>query len=102
MGTDSWNDGELKNISKSGLLFAGSSSLPPGTLIEVELKMPPEICGSIGRQVLCIAHVTRTGTGETAGLCAAKIFDYVFLDHRVMRKACHASPSKDGKSAAQQ
>ena len=86
IGTNSWNDGELRNLSKSGLLFAGSCSLPQGTRIEVDLEMPSEICGSIGRQVLCAAQVVRTGSGETANLCAAQIFDYVFLDHRVMKE----------------
>lgn len=86
VGTDSWNDGELRNLSKSGLLFAGSCSLPQGTRIEMELEMPSEICGSIGRQVRCVAQVVRIGSGETANLCAAQVFDYVFVDNRVMKE----------------
>lgn len=75
-----WSDGELKNISKSGVLFAGSSSIPEGVRIELELEMPAEICGSVGRQVRCIAQIVRAGAGETAKLCAARIYDYAFVD----------------------
>jgi hypothetical protein len=39
-GADEWMDGELKNISKSGVLFAGTSPIPQGTRIELELDMP--------------------------------------------------------------
>ncbi len=63
-GTDAWIHGELKNISKSGLLFAGSGPLPEGSRIDIELEMPCEICGSIGRHVRCDAQIVRTRGGE--------------------------------------
>lgn len=80
LGADAWSDGEMKNISKSGLLFAVSCPLSEGARIEIELDMPSEICGSIGRRVRCDARVVRTGAGERADLCAAQIFDYTFID----------------------
>jgi hypothetical protein len=96
-GADLWNDGELKNISKSGLLFAGSCSLPEGARIEVELEMPSEICGSIGRRVRCDAQIVRTGAGEGASFCAAQIFDYVFIDrlHPIEEIAPHRRKLRD-------
>ncbi len=78
-GTDAWIHGELKNISKSGLLFAGSGPLPEGSRIDIELEMPWEICGSIGRHVRCDAQIVRTRSGEKADL-AARIFGYEFID----------------------
>ncbi len=75
-GSDVWTGGEGKNISKSGLLFETADPLPDGTRIDVELDMPSEICGSIGRRVRCDAQVVRTAIN----LCAAQIFDYTFID----------------------
>jgi hypothetical protein len=79
-GTDTWRDGELKNISKSGLLFAGTCPLAKGARIEAELEMPAEICGSVGRRVRCDAEIVRIDSREAAQLCAIRIFDYAFLD----------------------
>ncbi len=75
-GSDVWVSGNGKNISKSGLLFATANPLPDGTRIHLELDMPSEICGSIGRRVRCDAQIVRTG----GNLCAAQIFDYTFVD----------------------
>lgn len=80
LGAEVWSDGELKNISKSGLLFAGSCSLPEGARIEAELEMPTEICGSMGRLVRCDAQIVRIEPRDASQLCAIRIFDYAFLD----------------------
>jgi hypothetical protein len=79
-GSDSWSDGELQNISQSGLLFAGTGSLPEGALIDAELEMPAEICGSRARRVRCRAQVVRIGAERGANICAVQIFGYVFMD----------------------
>jgi len=87
---DLWSDGELKNISKSGILFEGSCPVPEGAPIKVELEMPSEICGgSMARRVRCDARVVRTG----AGVCAAKIFDYVFIDRIQVTSKWHRAKS---------
>lgn len=78
-GAEMWSDGELTNISKSGLLFVGSCPLSEGARIEIEFEMPSEICGCIGRRVRCDAQIVRTGARDRADL-AARIFDYVFID----------------------
>jgi hypothetical protein len=74
-------DGGLKNINKSGVLFAGSSPLPEGTRIEIELDMPSEICGGgTARRVRCDAEVTRAVQSERGYFLAARILDYTFTD----------------------
>ena len=79
MTAELWCDGDLKNIGKSGVLFAGSCPIPEGARIELEMEMPVEICGSPARQVRCIAHVVRTGAGKTANVFGAQIWDYEFV-----------------------
>ncbi len=80
VGNGVWSDGELKNISQSGLLFTSGCSLLQGARIEIELEMPPEICGSTGRWVRCDAQVVRTEADGEAHRCAAQVFGYVFID----------------------
>lgn len=80
VGSDIWCDGELKNISQSGLLFAGTSPLRERAKVELELEMPAEICGSAGRRVRCDAQIVRTGIGARGDLAAAQIFGYVFVN----------------------
>jgi hypothetical protein len=79
LGSDLWTDGELKNISKSGVLFIGTGPLEKGARVELEFDMPSEICGSIARRVRCDAQVVRTGIGQTADY-AAQVFGYVFIN----------------------
>lgn len=80
MKAESWNRGELENISSSGLLFHCSDVIVIGTLLEIELDMPPEICGgSVPRRVRCVAQIVRTEQREAKSWCAAKLFDYAFV-----------------------
>jgi hypothetical protein len=73
-------DGEVKNISRSGVLFVGTSPTPEGTRIELELDMPSEITGgSTARRVKCDAEVMRTENGEHGTVLGAKIFGYEFV-----------------------
>jgi hypothetical protein len=75
-----WIEGELKNISNSGVLFVGSSTMPEGTRVDVELDMPPEICGgSTARRVRCAAEIVRSSVGENRHSLAARITDYAFI-----------------------
>jgi PilZ domain-containing protein len=79
-GTEVWMDGELKNISKSGVLFAGSSPISEGTWVEIELEMPSEIVGgSTARRVKCAAEITRAENGEHGTLFGAQILGYEFV-----------------------
>ncbi len=79
-GSDAWLDGVLKNISNSGVLFAGNSLIPEGAWIEIEMDMPPEIVGgSTARRVKCAAEITRTENGDRGAVFGAQIFDYAFI-----------------------
>jgi len=78
--TQIWINGEAKNISSSGVLFASAYPVAVGTAIEIELQMPPDICGgSVARKVRCVAAVTRIAAGREGNIAAARIQDYVFL-----------------------
>ena len=79
-GTDVWMNGELKNISKSGVLFAASSPVSEGTWIEIELDMPSEIVGgNTAHRVRCAAEITRTVNDEQSAFFGAQIFGYEFV-----------------------
>ncbi len=80
VGTDLWSNGELRNISKSGLLFKGSDPLPDGVRVEVGLEMPAEICGSVARSVQCDAQIVRIKPDQGLYAFAVRIFDYTFTD----------------------
>jgi len=81
VNTELWNEGELKNLSRSGLLFAANCLLPKGARIQIELDMPAEICGGrVPRRVMCEGQVARMT--ENPATCAAQVFNYVFLDQR--------------------
>ena len=80
---ESWNEGELKNLSQSGLLFKANCLLAQGERIQVELDMPTEICGGkVPQRVICDCQVVRAI--EDSHTCAARILDYVFIDQHGM------------------
>jgi hypothetical protein len=59
-GTTAWIEGRSENVSRSGVLFRGSASIPSGTVVEVVLEMPVEVTGQAGSNVLCFGTVVRT------------------------------------------
>jgi hypothetical protein len=94
--TSTWFEGEINNLSQTGLLFRGPQGLPLNALIELIFEMPEEISGQKNRNVLCQGRVTRckeakntrhkaeTQPTETASengqsLLAASIVDYKFI-----------------------
>lgn len=48
---------ESINISQRGLLFATVIPLQVGTPLEVSLKMPQELAGTVSNDVRCVARV---------------------------------------------
>jgi hypothetical protein len=77
-----WYEGNIDNLSQSGVLFSGTQRFPDNTLIEMIFEMPEEISGQKNSNVLCQARVIRSkvakdGTG-TVDL-AVSILDYKFL-----------------------
>ena len=81
IGAELWSAAELVNISRSGLLFQSTEVPAMGTLVELEVDMPPEICGGLRPQrVKSVAQVVRTEQSDSHSLCAVKLFDYAFVD----------------------
>jgi hypothetical protein len=85
----SWYEGEIDNLSQSGLLFQGPQRFPENTLVEMVFEMPEEISGQKNSTVLCQGRIIRAKESpkETAkdavenkpGTLAASILDYKFL-----------------------
>ena len=87
-----WYEGNIQNISQSGVLFEGPQQLPANALVELIFEMPEEISGQKDRNVLCQGRLIRINAPEnesvdksgdeenqeTFGLVAS-ILDYKFL-----------------------
>ena len=80
---NTWYQGEVQNISQSGVLFHGPQQLPPNALIEMIFEMPEEISGQKNRNVLCQGRLIRVKDAADnvadAFALAATILDYKFL-----------------------
>jgi hypothetical protein len=83
-----WYEGQIQNISQSGVLFHGPQQLPANALVEMIFEMPEEISGQKNSNVLCQGRLIRhkgaveatavETTDDSFGL-AASILDYKFL-----------------------
>ena len=77
-----WYDGNVENISQSGVLFHGPQQLPTNAMVEMVFEMPEEISGQKNSNVLCQGRLIRSKQGhnteDSFGL-AASILDYKFL-----------------------
>ena len=84
--TSTWYEGEIENISQSGILFHGPQQLPVNALVEMVFEMPEEISGRKNSNVVCQGRVMRAGASAErhtvepghVGL-AASIVDYKFI-----------------------
>jgi hypothetical protein len=78
-----WYEGQIRNISQSGVLFYGPQQLPANALVELIFEMPEEISGPKNRNVLCQGRLIRVKDAienvEDAFGLAASILDYKFL-----------------------
>jgi hypothetical protein len=80
-GTADWHEGTTINISRTGILFQSDMDLPPRTLLEMQIILPPKVPGEPQANVLCWGPVVRldsklTEEGRTA--LAAVISRYRF------------------------
>ncbi len=57
--TSTWYEGEMDNLSQTGLLFHARRQMPLNVLIELVFEMPEEISGQKNRKVLCQGRVIR-------------------------------------------
>jgi hypothetical protein len=78
-----WYEGQIQNISQSGVLFHGPQQLPANALVELIFEMPDEISGQKNSNVLCQGRLIRikdaVENAEDAFAMAASILDYKFL-----------------------
>jgi hypothetical protein len=58
-GAPDWHDGEIQNISESGVFLAATESLPEKTPVEMAFEMPVQISGRKNSPVLCSGQVAR-------------------------------------------
>jgi hypothetical protein len=80
--SEEWTDGNITNISQSGVLFTGPSGLhlPRHAALELMFEMPSQISGQPHSRVLCDAYVVRsTPDGREHCSIAAAILEYKFL-----------------------
>jgi hypothetical protein len=56
-GHATWRDADIVNVSRTGILLAVSSALPPADTIDVEFAAAPELPSV--PDVRCIGHVVR-------------------------------------------
>jgi hypothetical protein len=57
--TSTWYEGQIENLSQTGVLFQGPQELPVNALIEMVFEMPEEISGQKDRNVLCQGRMIR-------------------------------------------
>ena len=77
-----WNDGNIQNLSQSGVLLNGPQRFPENTLIEMVFEMPEEISGQKNSKVLCQGRITRMKEARQdaeSHQFAASILDYKFI-----------------------
>src|SRR5271168_4796122 len=55
-----WYEGQIQNISQSGVMFFGPQQLPANALVELIFEMPEEISGQKNSNVLCQGRLIRT------------------------------------------
>jgi len=56
-----------ENISQRGLYFLTSVPLKAGTPVEISLRMPPAIAGTISSDVRCVARVVHVRENAALG-----------------------------------
>jgi DNA-binding response OmpR family regulator len=83
-GQKTWHDATTENISRSGVLFTSHESLDPKVELEISLKLPPELEGIGGAEVVCRGEVVRTvmpRAAEVPAALAARFLEYRFMNH---------------------
>lgn len=73
-GRPAWSQGEIVNISRSGILFWAGNEIEPKTRLEMRIVFPADMTGGAPVDVVCWGPVIRK---ETSALAAA-ILNYRF------------------------
>ena len=80
-----WLDGQVENISRSGVLFEAPLLMDVNTVVDLSFDLPVEIGGEAGAVVVCRGEVVRQLPPDSADAPAAlatKILEYRFLRGR--------------------
>jgi hypothetical protein len=75
-------EGQTRNVSASGVLFALGQALPVGSDVRFSMRMPRETLGSPQDVVVhCKGRVVRCSSSHNEHLAAATIDEYQFAEH---------------------
>jgi c-di-GMP-binding flagellar brake protein YcgR len=77
--------GESENVSQRGVFMWTAYPLEIGTQVELKLRMPSEVSGSVASEVHCTARVVRIRERDSGGLVGVGL--------RIERY--HATPERD-------
>jgi hypothetical protein len=81
LGNVTWLDGQVENISHTGVLFRGAEILDVATPIQMRFELPAEFGGQAGALVICRGQVVRglLPVDDAPQGLAATILDYHFV-----------------------
>jgi hypothetical protein len=74
-----WRQGKVKNISRTGVLFTTDRALDVSVQIEMIVQLPAEVSGASAAQVLCAGRIVRTvlpAASDQPPEAAAQILSY--------------------------
>ena len=77
-----WQEGQVENVSRSGILFRAPQPLSVHTPIEMRFDLPAEMDGEMGAHVTCVGEIVRVVPAagpQRPPQLGARIFDYRFV-----------------------
>jgi len=77
-----WREGEIEDISRSGIRFHTAQPVDLNTRIEFMFDLPVEMGGEAGAHVVCVGEITRVippSAPDQWPVLAASIGDYHFV-----------------------
>ena len=84
-GETAWREGRTANISYTGVRFWTDQLMEPHTQVEISLKLPVEIGGETGTEIVCRGEIVRTvlpASTDAQPSLAARILEYRFVRGR--------------------
>jgi hypothetical protein len=93
-GNPGWHDGEIQNISESGVFVAGAEMLPEKCRLEMAFEMPVQISGKQESPVLCSGKVSRMNTKHPDG---RQLFAVSIMTCEYLHEDTPISPSSSKK-----
>ena len=78
VGQESWKQGTVENISRSGVLFRAEDDVDLRTAVDISLVLEVPQAG-MAPEVLCWGEIVRAMRKEGRPELAAKILDYNFV-----------------------